>query len=547
MTTRSRWRLWSAVALPLLLAASACSSDDAETGTATTVSSTAVAAPSESITPATTAAPTTTAEVPLVAPATITGPIISDNGPVQPQPAVPLPEGYTEDEFFLAGDAARYEVAGERGADGFWDAAVADTAAYQTRILVRRPPAAVFSGVVIVEWLNVSATESSPDWGYLIEEIAEQGHAYVAVSAQSLGVIGGESILSVEVDEEAAAEAGTATEPANEGGLVNTDPERYGTLNHPGDAYAYDIFDHVGASLIADPATLLDGLEPVTVLALGESQSAGFLTTYLNAVHPLTDTYDAFLVHSRGAGGAPLDGSFGRASDDEEEPDTSFVSEGQLIRADLNVPVFIVQAETDLTLLGYSLARQPDSDLVHTWELAGTAHADAHVIRAIVGGPRDPSVGSFLSCEGLINAGPHHEGVSAALRHLVTWTQTGQRPPSGDRLELTDTDPVAIARDDLGRALGGVRNPLVDVPVLITTGDPASGIAEITEDFGVCDLFGTSIPLDAAALLELHGSADDYITAFEASTEAAVEAGFLLPTDADQLRAEAEENRALFG
>ena len=44
-----------------------------------------------------------------------------------------------------------------------WSIAPATTAPYRTRILVRRPPTpAKFNGTVVVEWMNVSAGESSP-------------------------------------------------------------------------------------------------------------------------------------------------------------------------------------------------------------------------------------------------------------------------------------------------------------------------------------------------------------------------------------------------
>jgi len=44
-----------------------------------------------------------------------------------------------------------------------------------------------------------------------------------------------------------------------------------------------------------------------------------------------------------------------------------------------------------------------------------------------------------------------------------------------------------------------------------------------------------------------YGSADGYVAAFEEATAAAVEGGFLLQPDADQLLAEADANRARFG
>ena len=49
-------------------------------------------------------------------------------------------------------------------------------------------------------------------------------------------------------------------------------------------------------------------MRPEHVVAVGESQSAFFLTTYVNAVDPLDRVYDGFLVHSRFGPAAPLDG-----------------------------------------------------------------------------------------------------------------------------------------------------------------------------------------------------------------------------------------------
>jgi Alpha/beta hydrolase domain len=545
----------SLLALAVALIASACSSGgDEEGSTGEPPDSTRSAPDSEVPVDDTTTVPSgSSAPAPVesapppagVARADVTGPIVSDNGPTLPQPATALPAGYVEEEFFVSGEASSYETVGDEGADGFWDARPLDTADYRTRILVRRPPAERFSGVVIVEWLNVSAVEASPDWGYLSEEIGRAGHAYVAVSAQALGVVGGESLLAVELDEDAAAAAGTDQESVDTGGLVNADPDRYGTLRHPGDTYAYDIFGQVGGVVRTRADTVLGGLDPATVIAAGESQSAGFLTTYLNAVHPIAPAYDGFLVHSRGAGGAPIDGGFGAA--DDEGVGSSFVDDGVRIRTDLTEPVFILQTETDLTLLGYTLARQPDTDSVRTWEVAGTAHADAHVFRAILGGPRDPSLGSLLGCTRLINSGPHHEVAQAALAHLVEWTQGGPPPPGGDRIEVIEGDEVVILRDELGMAIGGVRNPLVDVPVAVVTGDPWGEVSlDSAEEFDLCDLFGQTIPLERDGLIELHGSADDYVAAFRASTAAAVDGGFLLPADAEKLLEEAEANRALF-
>jgi hypothetical protein len=461
-----------------------------------------------------------------------------------PQPAAPVPEGYVIEEYLIGGTATSF-AAGETPDDGHWTATPNDEAEYRTRVIVRRPAEAdAFSGTVIVEWFNVSAIEASPDWAFMSEEMAREGHAYIGVSTQAQGVEGGDTLLDVDVDPDAAEGAGVTTDTS---GLRNIDPDRYGTLTHPGDAYAFDIFGQVGRAAADSQGDLLGGLEVTNVIGAGESQSAAFLSTYVNAVHPLDPVYDGFLIHSRGGGTAPVDGDLmGARSGDNAD---AFRSQGIQIRTDLDVPVLIFEAETDLTLLGYANARQPDTEMVRTWEVAGLSHADAHFIRAIVGGPRDPMVGDLLGCTDPINVGPQHEVIQAALHHLVGWVEGGEPPPAGTAIELTDDEEITIARDDHGIALGGVRHPLVDVPTATLSGDPPGGMG--IEDLasgegGLCLLFGSTTPFDQETLVELYGTADEYVAAFTASADEAVAAGFLLRPDADVLIAEAEENRALF-
>lgn len=484
-------------------------------------------------TPAGQAAPTQTE----IAPPPATGRGIS-----LPQPAVAAPTGFVEEEYLIGGTATRFDPV-DTPDDGFWSVTPGGEAEYRIRVVVRRPADPEhFSGTVVLEWFNVSAVEAAPDWVYLSEEIGRAGHAYVGVSAQRQGIEGGETLIDVEVDDETAARAGATA--VDSSGLKHIDPERYGSLVHPGDAYAYDIFGQVGRAVRESPTALLGPLVPTQVIALGESQSAIFLSTLVNAVHPVRPTFDGFLIHSRAADAAPLDGRLPTGPDRHRQRGLH-TGHGVRIRTDVSVPVLIFEAETDLTVLGYAHARQPDTDVVRTWEVAGTAHADAHVIRAIIGGPRDPGVGSLLGCPLPVNAGPHHEVVQAALHHLVRWAAGGVAPPAGGPLEM---DGDAIARDANRIAIGGVRNPLVDVPTAAYIGDPPDGLTlEDIRVAGLPVLFGQTVAFDRAKLLEMYGSFETYLTRFKASAAEHVAAGFLLQPDADELVAEAEANRALFG
>ncbi|MEZ5309630.1 MAG: alpha/beta hydrolase domain-containing protein [Microthrixaceae bacterium] len=473
-------------------------------------------------------------------------PEIEGDGMSLPLPAAAPPNGYVLEEVFVAGTAKRFMSAAEPD-DGHWTVGADGEAPFRTRLIVRRPTdVADFSGTVIVEWFNVTVIEASPEWTYLVDEVGREGHAYVGVSAQRQGVEGGATVLDVDVDDDVVADAGVSTDT---GGLKNTDPARYGSLTHPGDAYSFDMFAMIGHLLAENPERILGDLVPERIIAAGESQSAAFVATFINAIHPIDPVFDGFLVHSRSVIAAPVDGDYARV-----RVEAGFhgvggeVPSATLIRDDIDVPVLIFITETDLTALRYALVRQPDTDHLRTWEVAGTAHADVQLLRTIVGGPRDAMLGDLLGC-GAINTGPHKEVLSAAFHHLVDWVAGGDPPPVAPRIQMVeaeghDVDPL-IARNDLGMAIGGVRNPLTDVPVFIPTGD-RGGVDPAGVDGDVCALFGSTRQLSAETLARVHGSGEAYVAAFRESAHAQVDAGFLLLADAEALIAEAEENRKLF-
>src|SRR6478736_10113876 len=180
--------------------------------------------------------------------------------------------GYAASEFFISGTASSY--AGE---------GVAGEAEYTTRIVALTPiDATKFNGTVLVEWLNVSGGIDTPAvWMMAHREIAREGYAYVAVSAQKVGVDGGITITGMDMS------------------LKTQDPERYSELSHPGDAFSYDIFSQVGRLVREESESVLGRFKPEHFVAVGESQSAMFLTTYVNAVDRVAGVYDGFLIHSR--------------------------------------------------------------------------------------------------------------------------------------------------------------------------------------------------------------------------------------------------------
>lgn len=430
-------------------------------------------------------------------------------------PVCPLPvdldaHGYLEEELFASGAAVAFAPSAPLTSDGRWELAVAGEAEYRTRIVVRRPvEASRCSGTVLVEWCNVSGgVEAAPEWSYLHDEILRSGHAYVAVSAQAFGVDGGTPLLDV-----------PGVRPR--GGLAGAHPERYGSLVHPGDRFSYDLFSQIGRALrTSGAAAALGGFSPDRVVAMGESQSAFFLTTYVNGPHHGAEVFDGFLVHSRGGSSASLAG-MPRGDDGATMP------AGVRLRDDVRIPVLTFVTETDVgRRLDFSPARQPDTARIRTWEVAGTAHADAYLVGAYA---------HLLGCDFAVNRGPHHEVAQAALHALVDWAAGGAAPPSAPPISLASSSPPVIARDELGNAVGGVRTPDVDVPVAALSGEAPPGASEL------CMLFGSTVPFDVAVLRRLYGDGAAYRRAYELSLDTAVAAGFVLDDDRQAMLDRAEK------
>ena len=431
--------------------------------------------------------------------------------------------GYVEEEFLLRGTATRFALIGERTSDGKWRAKPDRLAPFVTRLLVRRPEnPARFSGTVLVEWNNVSGgIDASPDWTLLHRHLVRRGHVWVGVTAQKVGVDGGGLVEGLH--------------------LKKISPERYGVLVHPGDAWSFDIFSQAATALRAADSSPLGALSPARLIAIGESQSAMYLVTYINAIDPIVRVFDGFFVHGRGASGAALDGAAlirsGNLADRVRQ------SAAERIRDDARVPVLVLQSETDVFSLGGGRPNQPDSAHLRLWEVAGSAHAETYLI---IAGPQDD--GSLTSerfaellqptthlligeTESPINAGPQQHYVGhAAVEALDRWIRSGSTAPIAPRLAIA-ADGAGFKLDEHGNAIGGVRTPWVDVPTAILSGLGQSGGV-----FGF--LFGTTKPFETAKLAELYpGGKNDYLARFQQSLDDTIAKRFVLADDREEITA----------
>ena len=423
--------------------------------------------------------------------------------------------GYTETEYFFSGTASSYIATDELRPDGSWSAQPADVADYKSRMVVLRPVRDEdFNGTVVVEWFNVTGgIDAAPDMLQMHTEIIREGYAWVGVSAQFVGIEGG----------------GAFSLP-----LKQVDPTRYGSLHHPGDSFSYDIFSQ-GAQAVRHPAGLdpLGGLQVERMIAVGQSQSASRLATYYNAIHPTIDLFDGYVIHGRGRGSS---------SALSEQPQADIPTPNPvLIRTDLAEPVIALQNETDVP--GSIAARQADSAAYRMWEVTGSAHTDLYTtLTGNADKGDDPTFADvkeqndarppFIFCAIPVNDGPGHWVANAALASLDRWIGSGEAAPSAPFMEW-NAEQDDFVLDALGNARGGIRTPWVDAPVAVLrgTGQPPA------DQF--CSLLGTTERFDSGLLAQLYPDKQAYIDAIDTATDSAVAAGFLLPADAELIKARA--------
>ena len=442
----------------------------------------------------------------------VTGPITGGaHGWAFGRPLGDLAEhGYVEEELFLEGEATRFRPAPgtELGEDGRWEAEPAGSAPYRTRLLVYRPSdRSACNGTAIVSWNNVSA-------GYELfagdsAEILEGGYVFVGATVQRVGIEG---------------------LPPTPMGLAAWDPERYGSLHHPGDDFSFDIFTQAGRV-----ARQLDGLDISTVIAMGASQSAGRLGTYVNAIQPLaSDVFDGFLLNIYFGTGTQLE--VGDAVVNLAAPavarTTASAMRGRNRLRDDDVPVMVVNSE--LEAMACLDVRQPDTDTFRYWEAAGTSHVSAQVQ-----GPRARKYQREFGQELPVTPGMNRISLlplyDAAIHHLRAWAAGEGPPPEQPKIEFADGD---VVRDEHGIAVGGIRLPAAEVPVATNSAIPLGpGIYPLLQ--------GSSSPFPAEKIVELHGDEASYAAKVEEAARACEKAGVVLPRDVEPLIAEAvQEYRA---
>ena len=176
----------------------------------------------------------------------------------------------------------------------------------------------------------------------------------------------------------------------------------------------------------------------------------------------------------------------------------------------------------DYTSRSGASVRRPDSDTptdkYRLFEIAGASHSS---VGGDCGGPNSTFPGPMF--------------VRAAAAQLFRWAEEGIPPTEAPRIEMETVDTVSTpSTDEFGNAVGGVRSPFVDVPLVeyqVVVG--GSGLE--------CAFSGTESPIAPDVLESRYGDADAFTDEFTESLDATIEAGFLLESDRSDILDEAEE------
>jgi hypothetical protein len=420
----------------------------------------------------------------------VTGPVVAGYGRPNGGLGYDVTEyGYVVQEYFFEGTARAY-------------GSTASPAPYRTRMIVWTPADRQrYNGTTVVEWAEVSVgIELAPEINFQSDMFISEGYAFALVSTQEEGVAS----------------------------LKSNDAERYGPLIHPGDAYSFDVFSQA-LQAIRHPRGLapLGGLRTDILIAAGFQVMDRFGPDALNSASPaLLNGYihngadadarlaDAFLVDT----GAALDRSFR-----------------------YRVPTLHHLSEDWVTV-----APVPDSANHVTWEAAGAPHADRYAIAHSsppsstaplrtrqeeeafhdsldnYGQDLDPGAAVCAPQPGASSVFPRRFGVKAATAALREWLRSGipasPSPPIERNVAFTRPEPK-FRRDADGNAIGGLRSPVMDVPVAVYNGE-------------TCGIFGTTSPLLLTRLAELYPTHERYVRQLAAAVDDAVTRRQLLCQDA---------------
>jgi Alpha/beta hydrolase domain len=433
-----------------------------------------------------------------------------------PDPAAIEARGYVMEEFFLEGTAQRYRAkpGTTPGTDGKWETEPSETLPYKTRMYVVRPrDPAKFNGVLHLNWQNVTA---NVDLGSPIGDEIFRGYAWAGISAQKIAIDGVPGLTK---------------------GLAAWDPERYGALHHPGDAYSYDIYAQGARALRDGPKPgepdPLGGLRPKTLLAAGGSQSSIRLGAYINIAHQHDRLFDGFFLIVHWGMCTPIEDISLQAQFAELPNGLHAAASRVNDRGD--VPVLVLATECE-AFDNYPM-RQPDTDTFRFWEIAGATHADIVQAKEMTRIMTRDGVTSPLPPVPHPNVIPYDYVRDASLRWLARWVLDKTAPPRFPviNIETKANGRPAFQRDENGNATGGLRLPEMAAATGVHKGKNKLNPYQA--------LSGESLLFSNEDMKRIHKSRENFLAKWDRTVDELFAAELALPAEAREIR---ERGRAIW-
>ena len=283
--------------------------------------------------------------------------------------------------------------------------------------------------------------------------------------------------------------------------------DRYGD-HHFNPNQTSEVLAQTGA-LIQSPQSPIAGSGLRKVILFGTSATSYMLTSFLPTHHLFlqadgTKVFDGFLPTSNGTRILPVD-----------------------------VPM--IQMPTQHEYMNVATAVQDGDEpgnQFRVYEFAGVGHLMAR---------HNPRITPQL-CEQKPTEYPLELYFSVALHHLLEWVDKGIEPPRGDRVLLdrnVDNDGSLMVLDAHGNAVGGIRNPYVDVPFATYIAGNTLAAGQDPGLAAVCRLSVYEERFSKDKLRELYGSKANFLRQFEDNLNQHEAAGWSLPVYHELIMADA--------
>ena len=445
-----------------------------------------------------------------------------------------LPLDYVEEEYFISGSSTLYNYRTDPPQGPTDITPIEEDVPYKTRLILRRPERSnKFNGTVVIEWWNSTAGfDTAPVWDASAEYFARNGIAYVGVtnSTTSLGFLtGGCRFFGV---------------------LPPACGTRYSTLSLPENGLAYEMLSQIAYLLkggsIDNPIPA--EFEVERIFHAGQSQQGGSVVTYASAFD-LPGVNDGYFVQqaatARPINFGPACGALGSPTFPNCTPRLQYPD--NLVRTDLQVPVYHANTQLDIQILFGIIGRQPDTPTFRYYEVAGGGHVTTHVdIELIPAGVLGPNADAVLLedlCLNPINStadGPVFVSYvfNALWERMQEQSANGSAPPDGILMDINSDGSIQL--DEFGNGLGGVRLPSMEVATATyTSGNSADpSLPPFLRQIGnlACRLSGSVSPFDEETLTMLYPNHGKYRSQISQAVNSLKSKGLLLQSDAVKIK-----------